>query len=140
MPETFVIDCSVAAKWVLPEPGRPSALRLLDRHLAGEISLIAPDLLLVELASLLSKRHRRKQISAAQAREAFQLVREFAPELIETDRRLVRALDLSLRHQMSLWDCVYLALAIERDCPFLTSDQRLFRAGTGRHPAIQLFE
>src|ERR1700690_4464771 len=103
MPETFVIDCSVAAKWVLPEPGRPSALRLLDRHLAGEISLIAPD-------------------------------------LIEADRRLVRALDRSLRHQMSLWDCVYLALAVERDCPFLTSDQRLFRAGTGRHPAIQLFE
>ena len=140
MPETFVVDCSVAAKWVLPEPGRPSALKLLDRHLAGEVSLIAPDLLLVEMASLLSKRHRRKQISAAQAREAFQLVREFAPELLETDHRLVRALDLSLRHQISLWDCVYLALAIERECPFLTSDERFFRGGSGRHPAIQLFE
>ncbi len=139
MPETFVLDCSVAAKWVLPEPGRPSALRLLDRHVAGEISLIAPDLLLMEVASLLSKRHRRQQISAVQAREAFRLMREFAPDLLETQPRLGRALDLSLRYQMSLWDCVYLALAIERDCRFLTADQRLFRAGTGRHPAIQLF-
>ena len=26
MPGTFVLDCSVAAKWVLPEPGRAPAL------------------------------------------------------------------------------------------------------------------
>src|SRR5258708_13028164 len=51
MPETFVLDCSVAAKWVLPEPDRTPALRLFERYASGEISLIAPDLLLAEFAS-----------------------------------------------------------------------------------------
>ena len=92
------------------------------------------------MASLLAKRHRRKQISAEQARDAFRLMRESAPELLDTRPRLGRALELSLRYQMSLWDCVYLALALERDCPFLTADRRLFRAGTGRHPALQLIQ
>jgi predicted nucleic acid-binding protein len=102
--------------------------------------LIAPDLLLLEVASLLAKRHRRDQISAEQARDAFRLMRKSAPELLDTRPRLGRALELAFRYQMSLWDCVYLALAIERDCPFLTADQRLFRAGTGRHPALRLIQ
>jgi len=29
--ETFVVDCSVAAKWLLPEPGADAALTLLER-------------------------------------------------------------------------------------------------------------
>jgi len=70
MPETFVLDCNVAAKWVLPEPDRAAALRLFDRYEAGEIVLIAPDLLLTEFASLVARRNRLKQISAEQAQEA----------------------------------------------------------------------
>ncbi len=140
MPETVVLDCSVAAKWVLPEPDGAPAIRLFDRYEAGEISLIAPDLLLAEVASLLAKRHRRKQISAEQARGAFEFMNRSAPRLVDTRPLLSRALDLSLRNQMSLWDCVYLALALERGCPFLTADRRLFRAGAGRHPSIRLIQ
>jgi predicted nucleic acid-binding protein len=138
MPETFVVDCSVAAKWMLPEPGRAPALELFRRYSTGEILLLAPDLLLAEFASLLAKRKRRKMLSAEQAHHAFALMERYAPRLFDTRPRLSMALDLSLRHHLSLWDCVYLALAAEYDCPALTSDQRLFRAGTGRHPSLQL--
>ena len=140
MPETFVLDCSLAAKWVLPEPDRAPALRLFERYQSGEISLIAPDLLLAEFASLLARRNRRKQISTKQAHEAFHLMTRCAPRLFDMRPRLFRALDLSLRHQMSLWDCVYVALAVEHGCPFLTADRRLFRAGGGRHPSLQLVQ
>jgi len=43
-----------------------------------------------------------------------------------TDQTDISALDLALNNQMSLWDCVYLALAIEHDCPLITADRRLF--------------
>jgi predicted nucleic acid-binding protein len=138
MPEILVLDCSIAAKWLLPEPGRGPALKLLDRYEAGEIGLIAPDLLLAEFASLLGKRHRRKQISAEQAYQAYNLMTKSAPRLYETRPLLLHALDLSLRHRMSLWDCVYLALAREHNCDFLTADQRLFRSGAARHPSLRL--
>jgi len=140
MPDTFVLDCSVAAKWVLPEPGREPALELFERYLSGDVLLIAPDILLAEFASLVAKRNRRKQISAAQALEAFALMTKCAPRLVDTRPRLTRALDLSLQHQLSLWDCIYLALALERDCPVLTADLRLFRAGKGRHPSVRLVQ
>jgi predicted nucleic acid-binding protein len=140
MPGTFVLDCSVAAKWVLPEPGREPALGLFRRYAAGEILLIAPDLLLAEFASLVAKRSRRKLMSAEQAHQAFALMGRYAPRLFDMRPRLSRALDLSLRHQLSLWDCVYLALAAEHDCPVLTADQRLFRAERGRHPFLVLVQ
>ena len=140
MPDTFVLDCSVAAKWVLPEPDRAPALGLFERYASGEVLLIAPDLLLAEFASLVAKRNRRKQISAEQAHEAFSLMTKCAPRLFDTRPRLSRALDLSLQCQLSLWDCVYLALALEHDCPVLTADLRLFRAGRGGHPSVRLVQ
>ena len=140
MPETFVVDCSVAAKWVLPEPGRAGALAWFERYASGEVSLIAPDLLLAEFASLVGKRSRRKSMSAQQAHRAFALITKYAPRLFDMRPYLSRALDLSLRHQLSLWDCVYLAVAADYDCLVLTADARLFRGGQGRHASLQLVQ
>lgn len=134
----LVVDCTVAAKWVLAEPGEIGAFHLLDQQALGELSLIAPDLLLMEFASLISKCTRRKQMSPAEAHQAFRLMEGAELRLFETRPLLGRALDLALNNHMSLWDCVYLALAIEHDCPLITADRRLFRSGTALHPAIRL--
>ena len=140
MPETFVLDCSVAAKWILPEPGRAAALALFERYVSGEVTLIAPDILLAEFASLVAKLHRRKRLSVPQAHAAFSLLSKATPRLIESAPRLVAALDLALRHQLSLWDGFYLAVAREYGCRVLTADRRLLRGGGSRHPDIQLLE
>ncbi len=127
MPTTLVVDCSVAAKWVLPEPNAVDALRLLKEERSGEVSLIAPALLLAEFAGLLAKKVRRKQLSRDQARRGFGFMQYSVLRLFETGPLLEAALDLALHNQMSLWDCVYLALAIEQNCSLTTADRRLFR-------------
>ena len=137
MPETLVVDCSVAAKWVLAEPGSTDASELLDSDRSGKVSLIAPDLLLAEFASLIAKRVRRSLMQSNEASHAFQLMKASAPILFETFPLLERALDLALQNHMSLWDCVYLALAIDQNCSFITADRRLFRGHSPRHPSIR---
>jgi len=109
------------------------------RSLNAEM-LMAPDILVAEFASLIAKRNRRKQISAAQAHEAFSLMTKCAPRLFDTRPRLFRALDLSLQHHLSLRDCVYLALALEYDCPVITADLQLFRAAKGGHRSVRLVQ
>lgn len=138
MANIVVVDCSVAVKWVLSESNRVEALYLLDEERLGNISLIAPDLLLAEAASLVAKRTRRKQLSDAQAHQAFRLLEHSVLRLFETRPLLPAALDLASRNQMSLWDCVYIALAMEYGCPLVTADRRLFRGYSPRHPAIRL--
>ncbi|MGD0103372.1 MAG: type II toxin-antitoxin system VapC family toxin [Rhodopila sp.] len=54
---TFVIDASVAIKWVVEEPGTQEAL-LFRRH-----RLLAPDLLMAECADVLWKKVRRKELT-----------------------------------------------------------------------------
>src|SRR6185437_2154321 len=138
MPERLVVDCSVAAKWILPEPGRDAALGLLKQYETGEILLIAPDLLLAEFASLLAKRTRRKELSAREDRYAFDLMQRFAPRLFDMRSRIQRAFSIALQHHLSLWDCVYIDLAIEHSCSVITADKRLFRGTTARHASLRL--
>lgn len=138
MPERLVVDCSVAAKWILPEPGRDAALHLLKQYETGEILLIAPDLLLAEFASLLAKRTRRREISAREAEYAFDLMQRFAPRLFDMRSRIRTAFSIALQHHLSLWDCVYIDLAIEHSCSVITADKRLFRGTTARHASLRL--
>jgi predicted nucleic acid-binding protein len=138
LPETLVVDCSVAAKWVLHEAGHVQALQLLHEERLGRVALVAPDLLLTEFASLIAKRTRRKQIPPDQADHSFNLMQQSAPVLFDTRPLVGAALNLAGDHHLSLWDCVYLALAIALDCPMITADRRLFRGGASRHPSIRL--
>lgn len=116
------------------------ALRLLRRERSGEVLLIAPDLLLVEFASLLARKARRREIGAEQAREGFRLMQQSVVRLFETRPLLEPALELALHSQLALGDCVYLALAMQENCPFVTADRRLFHGSKSRHPAIQLLD
>jgi predicted nucleic acid-binding protein len=127
VPETFIVDCSVATKWVFDEPGRDAALTWLDRRASGEVSLVSPDLLLCEFASLIIRRNRRNHISAAQANQAFDLMVKISPKLVATGPRVLRAVQLSLHHRLSLWDSIYLALGVEYFSTVITADKRLFR-------------
>ena len=111
---------------------------MLEEEKSGRVILIAPDLLLTEFASLIAKRVRRKQMLATEANDAFRLLEEYAAILFETRLLLGAALELALDRHASLWDCVYLALAVAHDCPLMTADRRLFRGGLRRHPAIKL--
>jgi predicted nucleic acid-binding protein len=140
LPELLVVDCSVAVKWVLYEAGHVQALRLLEEEKSGSLMLIAPDLLLTEFASLIAKRVRRKHMSAAEAIDAFHRFEESVPALFETRPLVEAAIHLAVDGHLSLWDSVYLALALEHRCPLITADRRLFRGHSPRHPAIRLLE
>jgi predicted nucleic acid-binding protein len=52
--QTIVVDASVVIKWFIPEPDSNKAVKLRDRHIEGSLTLIAPDLLVYEVANALS--------------------------------------------------------------------------------------
>lgn len=131
-----VADASILLKWILPEPGHKEALALLAEWVHGRIELIAPRLAVAEAASALCKKVRRKHLTTEAAAGAFALLSENHPELFDDD--LPAALTLALRHQMSFWDAVYVALAIERRCDLITADRRLYSAASSCYPHVQM--
>ncbi len=125
---TVVVDASVALKWLLPEPGRVAANALLERAAGGEVRLIGPPHLAVEVASALTRLCRRKLLMPDQARRLYRLYRRIAPGVVESEALTQSAMELALAHQLSVWEAVYLAMAVAEGGTMVTADQRFCRA------------
>ncbi len=130
---TVLIDASIAVKWVVEEQGTPEALALRQRA-----KLIAPDLLVAECANILWKKVQRDELSKAEALLAARLLQGAEIELLPTRSLLEGATRIAIDLDHPAYDCLYLALAIENDCPFATADERLLRKlGQGRRGALR---
>jgi predicted nucleic acid-binding protein len=119
---TLVIDASVAIKWVVEEQGTPEALALRQRA-----KLIAPELLIAECASILWKKVQRDELFKEEALLAARLLQGAEIELLPTRSSLEAATRLAIDLDHPAYDCIYLALAVAHDCPFVTADERFLR-------------
>lgn len=129
---TLVVDASVAVKWLLIEPGRPEARRLLDQ---GQ-RLIAPELIVAEVVNVAWKRLIAGTIDRLQAAEIpGELPRLFA-ELCPIAPLAARALAIAEALGHPAYDCFYLALAETRNATLVTADRRFAQrlAGTSWAP------
>ncbi len=124
---TLVIDASIAIKWVIEEEGTPQALALRRKA-----RLLAPELLVAECANILWKKARRNELSREEALLAARLLQTAAIELVPTRSLLAAATRIAIELDHPAYDCLYLALAIENDCRFVTADERFLRKLGGR--------
>jgi predicted nucleic acid-binding protein len=129
---SWVVDASVAVKWVIPEVLSDLADRVRD----GAEDVLAPDLLLVEVANALWRKTTAREISAREADGAFDLVRRSGIDLRPAGPLLPRAMDLARRLGHPVYDCVYLALAEREEATLVTADQRLLRRLSARELEI----
>ncbi len=118
---TWVIDASVVAAAVFHETHGESAQRIL----ASGDALIAPDLILAEVANVIWKRHQRGELDNTEADELLLDVSRLPLQLIPTPTVVNSALALATRTRRTVYDCTYLALSLELGAVMLTSDRRL---------------
>jgi len=121
-PQTrFVLDTSVALAWYVPESASQASRTYLDRLLRGAIQCLVPDLHFWEFANALRTRVRRGEITEGVAREVFDLHLDLDLEPVEPDRR--RVLEVALEYGATVYDAVYIALALDQDAVFLTGER-----------------
>jgi len=60
------------------------------------------------------------------------------PRLVEAVPLVPRAFDLALRLDETVYDCLYLAAAIESEAALVTADARLARAARGVVAEVEL--
>lgn len=126
MIEAAVVDASVAIKWVVQEPGSDRARSLAQARLE------APDLLPVECANILWKKVRIGDLAQREAADRLNLLLR-APVVLVGNRELLdSALRLSFELGHPVYDCLYLALALQRRFPLVTADEKLAKAARNR--------
>lgn len=120
----FVVDASVAVKWLSLEPLAETARELLRQNV-----LAAPGLLYAEVANALWSKIRRGEIPADFAPQALAVLRD-APITVPVGSKELAgpAFDLARDLDHPVYDCFYLALAIREQYPVVTADHRFYNA------------
>jgi predicted nucleic acid-binding protein len=135
LPE-IVVDSSVVVKWFLREPRRAEALTLLHVYREERITLVAPVLLMSEVANVLSRRVRRGLATASVAMDAYRLLQTNAPLLVDDRLLLGEAMALAVGSGQTVYDYLYLALALRRGCQLVTADLKFHAAVSRKFPSV----
>lgn len=125
----LVVDASVAVKWFVPEVHSDAAAQLLEPGL----HLSAPDLIGPEFANTLWKKVRRGELTIANAAEIVKAFPAMDVEIHASRALLPAAFDLARVLDRTVYDCLYLALAIAQNAALVTADAK-FHASAVQSP------
>ncbi len=131
----LIVDASVAVKWLFAETHSLEARQLL----APRIVLHAPDFILTEVANVIWKKARRKEIPSPQpyidelANIADAVALQPSTELV------IEAAVLAVHIDHPVYDCVYLACAQAASAPLITADERLALRAREAYPTVDVW-
>jgi predicted nucleic acid-binding protein len=123
----YVVDASVAAKWFLSEEHSERCQKLLSAN----CQLLAPDLIWSEVGNVFWKRFRRGELVAE---EAIDLIADFVRmpfEIVPSQNLLDLAARIALFMDITVYDALYVALALDRGCEMVTADEKLVKVLAG---------
>ena len=125
----FVLDCSVTMAWIFPDEATDATDRLRDTLV--ETRAFVPALWPIETANALLVATRRGRIVQGE----WPRIRSHLDALpididpVAASRTWGAALDLANTHRISVYDAMYLGLAVRMRMPLATLDQALRAAG-----------
>jgi predicted nucleic acid-binding protein len=134
---SYVVDASVGAKWCLPSFGEEfvnEAVSLLEDFKLKQVRLIVPDLFWIEVANALWKAGRKNKLSLADASTAFSILQATGIPTLPSTTFLPQALTIAGLHGRTVYDSLYVAMALESAMEVITADERMANALAAYYP------
>ncbi len=117
----LVVDASVVVKLYFAEEFSED----VERRFSSAKELIAPDFLLVETANVIWKRYRHGDISKEQASGIAEQIKTLPLDYYASGNLATEALNLAIKTGCTVYDCMYIALAVQQDAVMVSGDRRL---------------
>jgi predicted nucleic acid-binding protein len=96
--------------------------------LDGDFILAAPELIGPEIGNTIWKKVRRHELTPEEASEIVAAFPKIGVELHPSSVLLPSALELAVALDRTVYDCLYLALAVAQDCTLITADRKFHDA------------
>ena len=126
-PSGLVLDSGVFVRWYVEQEGFEHARRLRAQFLAGEMTLLTTDLARVEVANVLRKKgllpgllSRDDYLQATTDIDALGVRVE-----VTTTDVLTRAAALAADRSVTVFDALFVGLALSTGLPLVTADKKL---------------
>ena len=123
----YVVDASVIIAALVSDPQTAHARAMLDQ-VKPLADLHMPEFGRIECANVLWKRVRFHGMPAAQAEALIADLIALPLTIIPPAAFYKRALQIGLRHELAIYDSIYIALAEQLNLPLITADVRQSRA------------
>jgi predicted nucleic acid-binding protein len=132
---SVVSDANVVLKWFHTEDEEEvdAAHALLDAHKERLISLSVLDLTVYEVGNALMRG--RAGASAEQVATVLEAMGEICPAIRPSSEEMKVAGHLAERHDLTLYDATYAAVAQSRSAQLVTFDRALLDANLGSRPS-----
>lgn len=133
----FVLDASVAVKWFLSpqdEPLSAAALALYKEYLHRKVRFIVPGIFWAEVGSAFWKAIRLGRFQKASAQEAITSLAKCDLPTFSIAALLERAFHIATVFDRSVYDSLYVALAVQSGAELITADERLANALAAHFP------
>jgi len=97
---------------------------------SSETIFLAPNFLAIEFANVLSTGIKRGRLNSSEAESHLQNFLSMGIQLVDfpNQANFQKALDLSVRRNLSFYDAIYLLLAHQESCQLVTLDRKLREA------------
>jgi len=137
--KTYVVDASVAARFLLVEEFDEEAKAVLEGFLEGRHDLLAPPVVVYEVGNALRTAVARGEVNAGEAREAFGFFLGLnLGRMVASSDLLGKAFAFSLERGVSYYDGVYIWSSKSIDATLLTADDVQIETAKGVVSAIHL--
>ena len=134
----IVVDSSVIAKWILPEPDSVQAQRLVSEVALKGGRLIALDLAFAEVTNAIWKRYHRGLATLDEARQFLDDLLQIPVHVEGTIRLLKPALEVAAKYDRAIYDALFVALCEDLALPGVTADEPMYGAVHTDFPGIIL--
>ncbi|EAM49817.1 type II toxin-antitoxin system VapC family toxin [Crocosphaera watsonii WH 8501] len=121
----FVLDCSISISWVLVDEDDDYANSILD--LMTDATAFVPEIWSLEVVNTLLVAERRNRMTIEQSEQAIKLLQSL-PIVIDTltsSQAFQQTLKLGREQSLASYDAAYLELALRKNLPLATNDNRL---------------
>lgn len=123
--EKVVIDTSVAVKWFIKERGSEKAVKLLDSYKNGQIKIMAPEIISLELVNALYFAACFKGRILKEALSSFYRLNLSLNPLSELF--LQESSVYMQKFNIGVYDALFIALAEKEKIPLITADKKHHR-------------
>ncbi len=120
----YVVDTSVVVQYLVEDDNTPQVTGLFAACFDSEISLWVPDYCLVECTNVLWKRVIFDDHSLETTNQIVANLDRLPLTTIPAIRLLSRAMLIGTAQRLAIYDCLFIALAEELDCPLITVDRK----------------
>jgi predicted nucleic acid-binding protein len=119
----YVVDASVVAEFLSTGPYTPNAQAFFKRALLGDV-FSAPELCLNECTNVIWKAVRFRGMPPQQALQAVRDLKALPLKRAATKSILGTALAIGLKHNLAVYDSLYIALALRTSSVLVTIDTK----------------